>query len=118
MDISSIASTGNAYITQAAQQIKQQDNEVGSFQSALEQAVADSDKQEIRKACVEFESYFIQTMFKEMRKTVDTSGRFVPKSFAEGVFEEMLDEETSKSLAKTGGIGLADMMYTQLTQNL
>ena len=36
------------------------------------------------------------------------------KSNAEKLFQEMLDQEVSKTAANQGGIGLADMMYKQL----
>lgn len=113
-----IASLSNANITNFSTQMKSEESKTQSFQSVLEKAVADKDAAELREACVEFEGYFIQMMYKEMRKTVHSENGPLPKSNAEQIFQEMLDEEYSKASAKSGGIGLADMMYKQLSRNL
>ncbi|MDR1558198.1 MAG: rod-binding protein [Clostridiales bacterium] len=86
------------------------------FQAALEAASHTNDAVELRKACVGFESYFLQIMFREMRKTDLGEGGIFAKSNAEVIFEDMLYEEYSKTAASRGGIGLADMMYRQLSE--
>ncbi len=91
------------------------ENKANSFENALNKAVSKQDDRELRKACKDMEAYFIQTMFREMRKTIDTKNSLIPKSQAENIFQDMLDEEISKSLTETGGIGFADMMYRQLS---
>ena len=53
-------------------------------------------------------------LLKEMRKSVPSSN----SSFAENTFTEMLDEEISNELSKGKGIGIADMMYKQLSSRL
>jgi len=81
----------------------------------MDAALRENDSKELRKACEGLESYFLQIMFREMRKTnLRTPGIFA-KSSAEEIFEDMLYEEYSKATASQGGIGLADMMYRQLT---
>jgi flagellar protein FlgJ len=89
-----------------------------TFQSALDTAMQDKDKAKLRKACVDFEGYFVQMRLKEMRKSVDSSGGLFPKGQAEEIFEGMLDEEIAKSIAEGRGMGLADMMYKQLERNI
>ncbi len=113
MEISSIS---DAQITQMSAQIQQDEAKLGSFQSVLEQAVKDNNKAEMRQACVEFESYFLQMMFKEMRKTISKDG-FIPTSRAQEIFTEMLDEQYAKNSAKAGGFGLAEMMERQLSRD-
>jgi len=78
---------------------------------------AQTDSVELKKACEGFESYFLQIMFREMRKSSLHVGDMFEKSNAEEIFEDMLFEEYSKISASRGGIGLADMMYKQLTIN-
>jgi len=85
------------------------------FQAALDSAQADSVK--LKKACEGFESYFLQIMFREMRKPSLHVGELFEKSNAEKIFEDMLFEEYSKISASRGGIGLADMLYKQLTKS-
>lgn len=113
MDISALS---NAGITQTKMELQRQESMAESFQDTLNKAAAGEDDAKLREACREFESYFINVMFREMRKTVDTSSSFIPVGYAENVFQEMLDEETSKNAAKSGGIGLADMMYRQMNR--
>lgn len=93
---------------------------VDSFQAILDKAIEgqnQTDEAELREACESFESYFLQMMFREMRKTSINADGFMAKSYAEQTYTDMLDEEVSKSAAKSGGIGLADMMYRQMMQN-
>lgn len=88
-----------------------------SFQQALEAAQKSGDKEKLLAACQDFEALFIQMMFKSMRNTIPKDG-LIPKSFSQEVFEEMLDEELSKKMAKGQGIGLAQEIYKQLSRNL
>lgn len=89
--------------------------ESDSFKQSLNNAIQNGEDETLKKACVEFESYFLNMMFKSMRKTVlaDEDGIFA-KSNAEQIFQDMLDQELTTKMAKQGGIGLADMMYKQL----
>lgn len=87
--------------------------EVESFKDKLEQAASSKDLDKLKEASQEFEAYFVNTLFKEMRKTIQDGG-LVEKSQARTTFEEMLDKEMSKSISKTGGVGLADMIYNNM----
>ncbi len=115
MDVNSIANSAlQTYMTNS----QRQSAEIDGFQAALENAMKEGetvDKGEVLEACRAFESYFIQTIFREMRKTSLDNGGFIGKSNAENIFTDMLDEEVSKQASAAGGIGLADMMYKQLT---
>ena len=96
--------------------VKKSSLETKDFKQALDSAIQNGEEQELKEACVEFESYFLNMMFKSMRKTVVSSGGLFEKSNAEKMFQEMLDEELTKKIANEGGIGLADMMYKQLSR--
>ena len=69
----------------------------------------------LREACEGFEAMFLSMMYKQMRATVPESGLFGKKSNAIKIFEDMRDTELMNAAAKSGGIGLADMMYKQLS---
>jgi len=75
------------------------------------------EKAAIREAAETFESYFIQIMLREMRKTIPDEGGLIPRSQAERIFTEMLDEQKSIEMARAGGIGLADVIVKQLTRD-
>ncbi len=70
----------------------------------------------LREACEGFESIFIQKMWQEMRNTVPKSGLLHGRE--EKFWQDMYDQELSKSMTRAGGIGLADMMYEQLSRGL
>lgn len=111
MDISSIPSS---YVDQITAALDLERTSAESFESVLQTAQRSGDNEEIMKACKEVEAYFLNVMFREMRKTVP-SGGFIKKSQAEEIFQDMLDEQVSKNAAESGGIGLAQAMYKQMT---
>lgn len=91
--------------------------ESSSFEESLNNAIQKGEDKNLKNACVEFESYFLNMMFKSMRRTVLDGGGLFKRSNAEKIFQEMLDEQMSKDAAKQGGFGLSDMMYKQLSKN-
>lgn len=78
------------------------------------------DRAAIRNAAEMFESFFINMMFREMRRTSQNlnENSFIPQSHAERIFTEMMDEQIAEKAARAGGIGLADMIYRQMTRHL
>lgn len=76
----------------------------------------EAQEKKLREACEGFESVFIQKMWQEMRNTIPKGGLMHGKE--ERFWQDMYDQELSKSMTSAGGIGLADMMYAQLSRNL
>jgi len=66
--------------------------------------------------CLDFESIFVKMMLKEMRATVDKSDDIIGGGFAGDIYQDMLDDEYSKSMSKTAHFGLADDLYRQLAK--
>ena len=85
---------------------------------ALRSRLGDSStKQEkLREACEGFEAIFLQKMWEQMRKTVPKEGYLHSKD--EETYQSLFDVELCKKMASAGGIGLADMLYEQLSQQL
>ena len=85
---------------------------------ALRKRLGDSStKQEkLRESCEGFEAIFLQKMWEQMRKTVPKEGYLHSKD--EDMYQSLFDIELCKKMAGAGGIGLADMLYTQLSQQL
>ena len=73
-------------------------------------------EKKLRDACEGFESIFIQKMWEQMRATVPKTGFLHGKE--EQFWQGMYDQELAKKMASAGGIGLADMMYDQLSRTL
>lgn len=82
------------------------------LQPGAPRAAGDS-RQGLREAASEFESLFINQMLKSMRETITKSELFHGGN-AEEIYTSMLDAELSKNMARSGGIGLADMLLRQL----
>lgn len=75
----------------------------------------DKEKQ-LREACQGFEAIFIQKVWEQMRKNVPKEGYLHSRD--EETYQSMFDQELAKKMSSAGGIGLADMMYEQLSQKL
>ena len=76
-----------------------------------------TDDAKLRDASNEFEAIFIQQMLKTMRKT-SLESDFINKSEGEKIFRSMLDEQYAILSAKSGRLGLGEMIYQQLKSNL
>lgn len=72
------------------------------------------DKKALRKACQDFESLLVHQMLKQMRQTVPKSG-FLDGGSAEQIYHSMLDGELAKQISQQKGIGLAPMIYRQIS---
>ena len=82
-------------------------------ESASRKAAGSRNEDELKKACMEFESIFLQMMYKYMKNTVPKSN-LISKGMAEEFFESMLDEKLMEEASRSGGFGLAAMLYKQL----
>lgn len=100
---------------QSALSAQQETAETESFKKTLEEAASSKDLEKLKVASQEFEAYFVNTLFKEMRKTIQDGG-LTEKSQARETFEGMLDEEMSKLISKKGGFGIADLIYENMSR--
>ena len=73
-------------------------------------------EQKLRESCEGFEAIFLQKMWEQMRKSVPKEGFMHSKD--EEMYQSLFDVELCKKMAGAGGIGLADMLYEQLSQQL
>lgn len=82
-------------------------------------AAGASDKQDakLKAACADLEAVFLNLLLTQMRRTVPKD-KLMGGGHQEEIMQSMLDGETTKNMAKAGGIGLADMMYRQLSPNV
>jgi len=77
-------------------------------------ALASEDRSELKRAVADFEALFIQQILKSMRETIDKGDLFHGGS-GEEVYTSLLDAELSKDMARSGGIGLSEMLLRQLS---
>ena len=73
-------------------------------------------EQKLRDACEKFEAVFISKLWKEMRSTVPKDGMMQSKQQEQ--YLSMFDREFAETMSRNGGIGLADMIYDQLSEKL
>lgn len=112
---SAAQTASSANFSKVLNEMQQKIDKAGKV-NAKDEKAAKQDK-ELKEACKGFEAMFLSMMYKEMRATVPENTLF-GKSNAEKIFEDMRDNEMMKNVADSGGIGLADMMYRQLSPQL
>jgi len=71
----------------------------------------------LKKACEKFEGLFLSYMLKVMRESVPTSG-LLGNGFGKDIFETLFDQTLGEKLAEREEIGLAQVLYKQLSRTL
>src|SRR5512145_1848023 len=74
---------------------------------------AKRDDEALKKACKEFESVLFNELLKSMRRTVEKCDLFHGGQ-GEEIYESLLDQELSKTMAGSGPRSLANILYLQL----
>lgn len=64
-------------------------------------------------AIKQWDSFFLQTLLKEMRKTIPKSGLF-ENSFAMDTFYEMLDKQIADSVSENGGLSMSQNLFRKM----
>ena len=75
--------------------------------------LAATGKAKARAAAQDFEAVFLNSMFQHMFTGVDGEGPFGGQG-ATGVWRSVLTDQYAKSIAKAGGVGIADQVYRSL----
>lgn len=86
-----------------------------AFEESFQKAIDQQDHKKLKEACEQVETYMITSIFKQMKKSTEMGERLIPKGDYEEMFEDYMIEEQCKYLTQAGGIGLADMMYKQMS---
>ncbi|MBK8203941.1 MAG: rod-binding protein [Bdellovibrionales bacterium] len=72
----------------------------------------------LREAAQMYERHFLNEIFKAMRKTVPEGEGILPGSFAQRIYRDQLDEQYVDAWKDKGGIGLTDMIFNQLKEQV
>lgn len=113
MDFSNITSMYSDVYANAANQ------SASRLKSRLESDSAGSSDDELMDVCKQFESYFLEQVFKEMQKTIpdnedsDASTGQLVDYFKDQMIQEIASESTEQS-----GLGIAQMLYEQMKRNM
>ena len=100
----------NAQITFVDQKVHFFDDTVGYN---LKYFKPGATEEELMEACKSFESYFVQKMIEEAKKTVeneDEEGEYTK------MFADMRNEQLADTVTESGQIGLAQQLYDNLKQ--
>lgn len=111
MDVGGI---GNNYINNSVQATKNAVTDE-EFEKKLQAAMDKKDDAALKKACQDFEGLMLNMMYKQMKATVIKSD-LIPGDIGRDVFESMLDDKLVEESTKTRNVGLADMLYKQLSR--
>ncbi len=68
------------------------------------------EKTQLKEVAQQFESLFVNMMFKSLRKNINKH-RLIKENPAENIFTDMLYQEYSLQIAKSGQFGLAEQIY-------
>lgn len=113
MDIGGINNYANSIMSQASSSA----NNISNLSNA---DMAQKTDDELMEACKEFESYFLEQVFKEMEKTVsifrDEEDKGSTSQLVNFFKETTLTELASQSTDQNS-LGLAQMLYEQMKRN-
>lgn len=73
------------------------------------------EKQKLFEAAKEFETFFIEKVFKEMKRNVPKTG-WIHGGRAEEIFDDMLMTERVKVMSRHTTFGLAEQIYHQMSK--
>ncbi len=74
-------------------------------------------REKLNAAASEFESMFVEMMFKSMKKTLSNKS-LLEGGYAEKIFDDMLLTERSRVIANNQSLGIAKMIYDQHSKYL
>lgn len=113
MDLSGLTSGYSDYLSNTVQ------NAANSKLTKLTDAdYTGASDDELMDVCKQFESYFLEQVFKEMQKTVNiTGGSDGPTSNLVDFFKDSTVQELAKQSTEQNSLGLAQKLYEQMKRN-
>lgn len=90
--------------------------EQNGFEEILQQVQVEKDEKKLMEVCRNLESVFVNMMFKQMQSTVEKTG-LTDGGFGEEIYNDMLIEKYAEEATKGSGLGLAQVMFKQLSNN-
>lgn len=71
----------------------------------------------LRRACRDLEAVFLRHLLEKMRQTLPKGG-LLGQSRGEELFRSMLDDALADEMAKSGSLGLGQVLYDQLSRSI
>jgi hypothetical protein len=82
----------------------------------IEHVGTSPERRKMFEAARQFENFFLEKMFREMRKNMGKND-ILHGGSAEDIFQDMLLTERVNSLTQTATLGLAEQIYTQMQRS-
>lgn len=115
MDIGGVGSAYANYMTSQASNSK-----ADTLQSKLANGSAAMDEDELKEACKEFESYFVEQVFNAMMETTKVFSDDDEDGYATKMvdyFKDFAVQELCDNVTDGDGLGLANILYEQMKRN-
>lgn len=115
IDVSGLTSVYSDYMTQKSTQAK-----TDKLKEMAGNASSESTDEELMDVCKQFESYFLEQVFKQMWKTVDNkdASNDGPTTNLVDFFKDTTIQELASQSTDQNSLGLAQMLYDQMKRNL
>lgn len=113
IDTSGLTNIYSEYATQTATQAK-----ADKLKNVAGSVNAEATDEELMDACKQFESYFLEQVFKQMWKTVPNSTKDQSTGNLVDYFKDATIQELASQNTEKDGLGLAQMLYEQMKRNL
>ena len=81
----------------------------------IEQEIKSGNLKKLKKACNDFEAFFLNMVFSEMRKGLPGNALF-PESNAKKIYEYMYYDALTRQAVKERSLGIATMLFEHLKQ--
>lgn len=105
---------GNNSLLGAAASVYNNSDTTNKLDSKLKSDLENATDEELMDACKSFESYFVEQLFKEMRKTVPQTEE---ENEYMSYFGDMLYEKYAENVTEKGDLGIAQMLYESMKRN-
>lgn len=99
----------------ATQSALNKSDSADKLESKLNTNLDDATDDQLMDVCKSFESYFIEQVYKEMKKTVPESEE--ESSQYTDYFGDMLYEKYAEDTTDKGSLGIAQMLYESMKRN-
>lgn len=104
---------GSEYINNTAASSK--------VENSLGKDYSQSTDEELMEVCKEFETYFVEQLYKSMEKMIpkddDKDSGMLGGTSTLDYFKDMLTQEYAKNTSETGSLGIAQTLYEQMKRN-
>ncbi len=90
-------------------------DKAGKLEAKLSGDLDNSTDKELMDVCKSFESYFVEQLFKEMKKTVPASD--LDNNEYMNYFGDMLYQEYADDVTESGDLGIARTLYESMKRN-